>query len=453
MLFPRVRGLNRMDFIAQPFADVRLGDFLQEHFADPQWTVFRAAVAFVKRSGTQHIRLPLMSFSARAQVIMSVGVDFFGTSREGLTHLLEATPEGQVFVFRNNGPYTFHPKVYLFKSGQKADVLVGSGNLTEGGLFTNYEASVVTSLDLAVPNDVTTLGLVESVLDTWSQPLENRCYRLTPEFLEILVASGLVRTETQLQSMKQSFLQQTVPPSQGAPTSTDGTANSAQITQSPFTVATVPPPPPVPTPPPAVPAAAAVAPPATPPNAAPPQPTIVDGQESTETSEEPGPSEVLAGIETPTLILSVLAVDLPVDGSSNEITPTKFIRNLRPQFWGWPNLFEGPDAVTGQYRRQIAVRYGNQVVNAYLQDFPGRKPDGTKASADFRIGAIAPIVADLNQEDDLVIFTQTAEPNVDFEVSVVRVENPQHDELMNGLQIYNRSRSANGTYRKYRYIP
>jgi HKD family nuclease len=435
-----------MDFIAQPFGDVRLGDFLQEHLADPQWTVFRAAVAFVKRSGTQHIRLPLLSFSARAQVVLSVGVDFFGTSREALTDLLDATPGGQVFVYRNNGPYTFHPKVYLFKSAQKADVLVGSGNLTEGGLFTNYEASVVTSLDLTIPTDVATLGLVESVLDTWSQPQENRCYQLTPEFLETLVASGLVRTEAQLQSMKQSLLQQTPPPTQGAPTSTGGTGSSAQAPQSPFTAAPVPPPPPVPAPPPvaALPTTAL-------PTTAPTPPALIE--ESPEAGEEPGPSEILAGIETPTLVLSVLAVDLPVDGSSNEITPTKGIRNLRPQFWAWPDLFEGPDATTGQYRRGIVVRYGNQIVNAYLQDFPARKPDGTKASADFRIGAIAPIVGDLVQEDDLVIFTQSDEPNVDYEVSVVRVGEPQHETLMNGTQNYTRSRSANGTVRKFRYIP
>ena len=133
-----------MDFIAQPLGQVRLGEFLLAHLADPRWTVFRAAVAFVKRSGTRYVRQALQEFSRRAEVRISVGVDLCGTSREGLTDLLALAPGG-VFVYRNSGPYTFHPKVYLFKSATHADVLTGSGNLTGGGLFTNYEASLAVS--------------------------------------------------------------------------------------------------------------------------------------------------------------------------------------------------------------------------------------------------------------------------------------------------------------------
>src|SRR5260370_24773617 len=119
-----------MQLIAQPFGEGRIGEFILSHLADPQWTVFRAAVAFAKRSGTQFIRQPLRNFSGRAQARISVGIDFFGTSKEGISDLLEATQGGQVFVYRNNGPHTFHPKVYLFKSSQLADVLLCSRNPT-----------------------------------------------------------------------------------------------------------------------------------------------------------------------------------------------------------------------------------------------------------------------------------------------------------------------------------
>jgi hypothetical protein len=192
-----------MEFITQPFGQVRLGEFLLNHLADPQWAAFRSAIAFVKRSGTQFIRQPLREFSAHAQVKISVGIDFYGTSREGLTDLLEASPGGEIFVYRNNGPYTFHPKVYVFKSDVRADVLVGSGNLTRGGLFTNYEASLAASLDLAVPEDAAFLALVEATLDTWSQPQQGICYALTRELIDQLVASGLVRGEAELAAMQQ----------------------------------------------------------------------------------------------------------------------------------------------------------------------------------------------------------------------------------------------------------
>jgi hypothetical protein len=209
-----------MQFITQPFGAVRLGEFLLGHLADPQWTVFRAAIAFVKRSGTQFIRQPLRDFSSRAEARISVGIDLFGTSREGLSDLLEATPGGQVFVYRNNGPYTFHPKVYVFKSAQRADVVVGSGNLTGGGLFTNYEASLAASLDLAVAEDMAFLQVVEATLDAWSQPQQGICYAVTPELVEQLVVSGLVRSEAELAAMQQARTPASqpasVPPAAGA---------------------------------------------------------------------------------------------------------------------------------------------------------------------------------------------------------------------------------------------
>jgi hypothetical protein len=224
--------LSFMEFISQPFGEVRLGEFLLGHLADPQWTVFRAAIAFVKRSGTQFIRPALRDFSGRAQVLISVGVDLYGTSREGLNDLLEATPNGQIFVYRNNGPYTFHPKVYVFKSPQRADVLVGSGNLTGGGLFTNYEASLATSLDLAVPEDAAFLQIVEATLDGWSQPQQGLCYVVTPDLVEQLVASGLVRSEAELAAMQQqarttaATTPATALPTEGAPNGTPAAATA-----------------------------------------------------------------------------------------------------------------------------------------------------------------------------------------------------------------------------------
>jgi len=203
-----------MQFITQPFGEVRLGEFLLTHLTDPQWTSFRAAVAFVKRSGTQHIRQPLLNFTNHGTVRLSAGIDLYGTSREGLTDLLNATPNGQLYIYRNNGPYTFHPKVYLFKSAQHADVIVGSGNLTGGGLFTNYEASLAARLDLAVEADAVFLQVIEATLDVWSQPQVGMCYLLTPEFLEQLVAAGLVRSEAQLAAMQHA---QPPAPPPGAP--------------------------------------------------------------------------------------------------------------------------------------------------------------------------------------------------------------------------------------------
>ncbi len=187
-----------MLFITQPHAIARLGDYINANLSDPRWTVFRAAMAFVRRSGTQHIQHTLEQFANRASVRISVGIDLNGTSREGLEDLLNATPNGEVWIFHNAGTPTFHPKVCLFKNDNQAELIVGSGNLTAGGLFTNYEAGLSTSLALGNQSDVGLLTSVENALNGWSQETAGLCHRLTPELLEQICALGLVRREAQI---------------------------------------------------------------------------------------------------------------------------------------------------------------------------------------------------------------------------------------------------------------
>ena len=184
-----------MEFIHQPSRSNRLGDYLKDKLSG-SWTHFRAAVAFAKRSGTQHVTPALQAFGRIGHVEIIVGIDHRGTSSEALQDLLMAvSPNGQVIVFHNNLPFTFHPKVYLFKSPTNADVVIGSGNLTEGGLFTNYEAGVRLSLELSDPTQVAVLSSIEAVLDTWADPSAGTSLTLDNRLLTELTAQGLTPSE------------------------------------------------------------------------------------------------------------------------------------------------------------------------------------------------------------------------------------------------------------------
>lgn len=184
-----------MRFVHQPAEENRLGEFLIENLHRP-WPVFRAAVAFVKRSGTRHIVDSMASFSQRSRCEIIVGIDHRGTSYEGLEDLLRGVgPSGRVLVFHNPISSTFHPKVYLFRSDTNAEVLIGSGNLTEGGIFTNYEASIHFSLDLSVADDASMLRSIEAVLDNWADTTTGTTRLLDSTFLRTLVGRGYVPVE------------------------------------------------------------------------------------------------------------------------------------------------------------------------------------------------------------------------------------------------------------------
>jgi HKD family nuclease len=182
-----------MDLILQPANAYRLGDFLKENLAK-KWDVFRAAVAFVKRSGTRHIVKELSNF--RGDVDLIAGIDHQGTSKEGLEDLLKATqPKGRLTIFHNPISSTFHPKIYCFGGDKTAVAYIGSGNLTEGGLYTNYEASVCFKLDFNDPSHSETWKLLNTTLDQWSDDTSGNAHKLDIQLLNDLVARGYVPTE------------------------------------------------------------------------------------------------------------------------------------------------------------------------------------------------------------------------------------------------------------------
>lgn len=188
-------GDDVMEFIHQPSDCNRLVDFLYEGFAD-SWTHFRAAIAFVKRSGTRHIEGSLASFARNHDVEIIAGIDHCGTSYEGLESLLHAvSPRGRVVVFHNPTFLTFHPKVYLFKSSVAADMVIGSGNLTSGGLSVNYEASVRLRLNLTNPNEAAFLECVEHALDRWRDLSSGTARLLDEQLLAKLAVLGLTPPE------------------------------------------------------------------------------------------------------------------------------------------------------------------------------------------------------------------------------------------------------------------
>ena len=100
-----------------------------------------------------------------------------------------------MIVFHNRLPFTFHPKIHLFQSPVAAELTVGSGNLTQGGLFTNYEAALRVSLHLDDPGDSAILRSVEQTLDAWSDLSTGAALVLDEALLARLTASGVTPSE------------------------------------------------------------------------------------------------------------------------------------------------------------------------------------------------------------------------------------------------------------------
>lgn len=130
-------------FLGQPFSEeAQIGRVLRDALSDDRLTSLWVATAWAKRSGLSRIRSAVTEFGERggaSQVV--VGIDEGGATREGLELCLELFEES--FVYHDPGTRTFHPKLYAVEGADRATIVIGSGNLTLGGLYTNYEAALV----------------------------------------------------------------------------------------------------------------------------------------------------------------------------------------------------------------------------------------------------------------------------------------------------------------------
>ncbi len=135
----RVRG------VLQVAGRSNLADELRARLNDADFRRFRFSVAFARWSGLHLIDGELQGFAARSGNAVDglVGIDLGGTTIEALTYLSEL-PNTRMRVVRSGMPnVVFHPKIYAFDGPDKWSVIVGSSNLSTGGLLANIEGSLI----------------------------------------------------------------------------------------------------------------------------------------------------------------------------------------------------------------------------------------------------------------------------------------------------------------------
>ena len=107
------------------------------------------AVAFARESGYQIIKKPLNEFLKRnGHANFILGLDFQTTEPRVLQELYELSKQGyslNLICYRGNleRTATYHPKMYLFhQRDDNFTAIIGSSNLTYGGLVSNIEANI-----------------------------------------------------------------------------------------------------------------------------------------------------------------------------------------------------------------------------------------------------------------------------------------------------------------------
>lgn len=122
-----------------------VASLLLDCLVDARYTRFRFMTAFVRWAGLSLLHPQLREFADRpgADVTGFVGIDLGGTTVEALTYLSELPNSTIKIVKSNQDSVVFHPKIYEFSGAAGSLTVVGSSNMTMGGLLSNVEASLV----------------------------------------------------------------------------------------------------------------------------------------------------------------------------------------------------------------------------------------------------------------------------------------------------------------------
>lgn len=153
--------MPKKSFVFQGVTTNTHANAVRDLFTVPNIKRVIISVAFVSESGVQQIEKELRAYAKQLTVFAGIRNDI--TSYQGLSLLHSITTKLHT-VDTGSRTVIFHPKMYMVRGEGFARLLIGSANLTLGGLNNNIEAGMVIDFDLAVADDLAVVNEIEKQL-------------------------------------------------------------------------------------------------------------------------------------------------------------------------------------------------------------------------------------------------------------------------------------------------
>ena len=183
-------------FILQGLTTNTHVDAIKRIFEVPEIQQVILSIAFISEEGVLLLEEELKIVSDKTKVFAGIRNDI--TSQQGLLRLLKL---GTTLYTVDTGArnIVFHPKIYLAKGATEARLVIGSANLTLGGLNNNIEAGMAMDFDLT---NISERELVESIENEFlklpSSNQSNITLITSEEQLELLKQSGRILDELEV---------------------------------------------------------------------------------------------------------------------------------------------------------------------------------------------------------------------------------------------------------------
>jgi HKD family nuclease len=167
-----------LNFILQAVTKFNHAASIRSLLTLPKATQVVISVAFARTAGLQAIEAEVKPLATRTKVFVGIRNDI--TSIQVIKQLLALKVELYA-VDTGCRRRIFHPKLYWATNGAKAVAIVGSANMTFGGLHNNIEASTVVDLDLAKPSDKAYADALTKAFDQMVIDHPNHAFKITDE--------------------------------------------------------------------------------------------------------------------------------------------------------------------------------------------------------------------------------------------------------------------------------
>jgi len=182
-------------FSSSPLANsVNTYEFLDSVLRDEAVDEVDFVVAWAKRSGLSRLKGQIENFRGRGGVLRCiVGVSQGGATVEGLEDVISLADSAWVF---HDPSRTFHPKLYFARGEGTSQVLLGSSNLTAGGLGDNFEAGFTLTLNHGERDELALADEVATYISTLLSD-QGSCRALTEELIQELLSDSSIDLGTE----------------------------------------------------------------------------------------------------------------------------------------------------------------------------------------------------------------------------------------------------------------
>lgn len=188
----------KISFLGQGFEDKSVdavGNYLIKFLNLKGFDTFTGISAFASESGiyglSGHLTIAKKNFK---NLNLIVGIDLEGTSKEALEEILGLSINSYIF-YQKEQP-VFHPKIYLFEGPKEIKVILGSSNLTRGGLFTNVESSLIFEFDSDDKEGIALLSELRNYYKALFNFSDPNLFQISTAVIKEFYSQGIIPDET-----------------------------------------------------------------------------------------------------------------------------------------------------------------------------------------------------------------------------------------------------------------